>query len=214
MYFDGLVCNEGQGIDIVLVSPRNSTFDFSSRLKAHCTNNQAKYEALLFGLELLNSMGVTHVKVSGDSQLVVQQILERYQCLDGILNDCLERCWDIMRSFNEFDIRHICRVENSRANDLAQKASGYRVTRGKFHISENPVIRGVLSSQVADHLIGVVRPSALATDRLALGRRPCASDRNVALIDLANGATDTVNWRAPFVTYLYDPNIRTCRNIR
>jgi ribonuclease HI len=59
----------------VLVSPRNATFDFSSRLKTNCTNNQAEYEALLLGLELLNYMGLAHVKVFGDSQLVVQQIL-------------------------------------------------------------------------------------------------------------------------------------------
>jgi hypothetical protein len=72
LYFDGLVCNEGQGIDIVLVSPSNVSFDFSSRLKTYCTNNQAEYEALLFSLELLNCMGVKHVKASGDSQLVVQ----------------------------------------------------------------------------------------------------------------------------------------------
>jgi ribonuclease HI len=55
----------------VLVSPSNTTLDFTSRLKAHCTNNQAEYEALLFDLELLNRMGVTHVKVFGDPQLVV-----------------------------------------------------------------------------------------------------------------------------------------------
>jgi ribonuclease HI len=55
-------------------------------------NNQDEYEALLFGLELLNYMGVTHVKIFGDSQLVVQQILGEFQCLDGMLNDCLERC--------------------------------------------------------------------------------------------------------------------------
>jgi hypothetical protein len=30
LYFDGLVCNEGQGIGIVLVSPSNVSFDFSS----------------------------------------------------------------------------------------------------------------------------------------------------------------------------------------
>jgi hypothetical protein len=30
LYFDGLVCNEEQGIGIILVSPRNATFDFSS----------------------------------------------------------------------------------------------------------------------------------------------------------------------------------------
>jgi ribonuclease HI len=55
----------------VLVSPSNASFFFSSRLKTYCTNNQAKYEALLFGLELLNCMGVKHVRALGDSQLIV-----------------------------------------------------------------------------------------------------------------------------------------------
>ena len=36
----------------------------------------------------------------------------------------------IVRSFDEFDIQHLPRDENSRANDLVQEASGYRVTRG------------------------------------------------------------------------------------
>jgi ribonuclease HI len=63
--------NEGQGINIVLVLPSNASFDFSRRLKTYCTNNQAEYEALLFGLELLNCMGVNHVRAFGDSQLVV-----------------------------------------------------------------------------------------------------------------------------------------------
>jgi hypothetical protein len=31
LYFDGSVCNEGQGIGIALVSPSNVSFDFSSR---------------------------------------------------------------------------------------------------------------------------------------------------------------------------------------
>jgi ribonuclease HI len=39
-------------IVVVLVSLRNATFDLSSQLKVHCNNNQAEYEALLFGLEL------------------------------------------------------------------------------------------------------------------------------------------------------------------
>jgi ribonuclease HI len=52
-----------------------ATFEFSSELKAYCTNNQAEYEVLLFGLELLDYMGVKHEKVFGVSQLVVQQVL-------------------------------------------------------------------------------------------------------------------------------------------
>ena len=52
----------------MLVSPSNVSFDFSSRLKTYYTNNQAEYEALLFGLSLLNCMGVKHVKAFGDPQ--------------------------------------------------------------------------------------------------------------------------------------------------
>jgi hypothetical protein len=83
LYFDGSVCNEGQQIVNVFISPSNASFDLSSRFTTYCTNNQAEYEALLFGLELLDYMRVNYVKAFGDSQLVVQQILEEYQCLDG-----------------------------------------------------------------------------------------------------------------------------------
>ena len=47
-------------------------FEFSNRLEEYCTNNQLEYETLLFGLEILQSMGVKHVETFGDSLLVVQ----------------------------------------------------------------------------------------------------------------------------------------------
>lgn len=72
IYFDASACKAGQGISIVLVSPRGVAFDFSSQLEFYCTNNQGKYEALIFDLELLKYMGVRHVRVFGDSRLVVQ----------------------------------------------------------------------------------------------------------------------------------------------
>jgi ribonuclease HI len=137
LYFDGSVCNGGLGIGIVLVSPSNAYFDFASRLETYCTNNQAKYEALLFGLELLSCMGVKHVKAFGDSRLVVQWVLEEYQCFNGILNSYIEKMLGIIHSFDKFSIRHISRVENHKTNDLAQDASGYRIKRGKFHNTEN-----------------------------------------------------------------------------
>jgi hypothetical protein len=87
-------------------------------------------------------MGVKHVKAFGDSQLVAQQVLEEYQCFDGTLNSYIEKCWSIIHSFDEFSIRHISRVENHRANKLAQDASGYRIKRGRFHNTEN-LITGV-----------------------------------------------------------------------
>jgi hypothetical protein len=131
-------------------------------------------------------MGVKHVKAFGDSQLVIQQVLEEYQCFDGALNSYLEKCWGIIHSFDEFSIRHISRVENHRANNLAQDASGYRIKRGKFHNTEN-LITGLIP-QVAD------RPSK---DSGLFG-----VTRKVLLVDPADNEVDTSDWRTPITNYL------------
>ena len=53
LYFDGLICDDGRGIGVVLVSLCGAVFEFSNRLEEYWTNNQVEYEALLFGLEIL-----------------------------------------------------------------------------------------------------------------------------------------------------------------
>ena len=58
----------------VLISPSGSIFEFSNLLEEYCTNNQVEYEALLFGLEILQFMGMKHVEDFGASLLVVQQV--------------------------------------------------------------------------------------------------------------------------------------------
>ena len=119
LYFDGWVCDNGRGIGAILVCPSGATFEFSNWLEEYCTNNQGEYEALLFGLEILQSMGVKHVKDFGDSLLVVQQVSKVCQCYNGSLNAYLDKCLDIIFSFDEFVIRHLSREENGQVNALA-----------------------------------------------------------------------------------------------
>ena len=76
LYFDGSVCDDGRGICAALISLNSVIFEFSNRSKEDCTNNQVEYEALLFGLEFLQSMGVKHVEAFGDSLLVVQEVFK------------------------------------------------------------------------------------------------------------------------------------------
>jgi hypothetical protein len=71
LFFDGSTCREGQGVGIVLVSPRGAIFETSTQLEYFCTNNQAEYEAILLRLQIPNSMGDEHVETFGDSLLVV-----------------------------------------------------------------------------------------------------------------------------------------------
>ena len=53
MFFDGLACDDGCGIGILLVSPRGETYSFSIKMATPCTNNLVEYEAIRKGMELL-----------------------------------------------------------------------------------------------------------------------------------------------------------------
>jgi ribonuclease HI len=80
-------------IGCVLVSPNDKEFELSIRLDFTCTNNQVKYEALLYGLEYLREMGVTSANAFSDSMLVVHQSKGSSQCLDKVLNSYRNKCW-------------------------------------------------------------------------------------------------------------------------
>ena len=86
-------------------------------------------------------MGVKLVEAYGDSLLVVQQVSKVCQCLDEILNAYLDKCLDIITSFDEFVIYHVPRVENPRANALAQQASDYDVRKKELSRKEADVLR-------------------------------------------------------------------------
>jgi ribonuclease HI len=122
LFFDGSACRQGQGVGIVLISPRGVVFEQLVRLGYFCTNNQDEYEAILLRLQILSSMGVKHVEAFRDSLLVVQQIIDIFQCLDGALNAYLDKCLEIIALFNDFTVHHIFRDKNTTANDLAHEA--------------------------------------------------------------------------------------------
>ena len=53
LFFDGSSCKQGGGISIVIISPRGASFEFALPTEPMITNNQAEYEAILKGLQLL-----------------------------------------------------------------------------------------------------------------------------------------------------------------
>jgi ribonuclease HI len=102
LFFDGSACREGEGIGVVLVSHGGAIFEQSVHLEYFCTNNQAEYEAILLGLQILSSMGVKHVEALGDSLLVMQQVAGVFQCFNESLNSYLDKCLEIISLFNDF----------------------------------------------------------------------------------------------------------------
>ena len=79
---------------------------------------------MLFGLEMLLTIGVTHIEAYGNSLLVVQQISRIFQCFDESLNVYLDKCLDIISTLDCFSIAHISRHDNWKANKLARQDIG------------------------------------------------------------------------------------------
>jgi ribonuclease HI len=131
MYFDGSACEDRCGIGILLVSPRAVMYSFSIRLPTPCTNNLAEYEVVRRGMELLVEAGAEAVEVFGDSKLVISQLTEEYRCESESQFLLWMQCRELMTRFRYINFYWIPRSQNAEANNLAQKASGYKANTDK-----------------------------------------------------------------------------------
>ncbi|XP_072062295.1 uncharacterized protein [Arachis hypogaea] len=73
---------EGSGAGVYLTNKHELQTEQLIRFTFQTSNNQAEYEALLAGLQLAQSLNITHLQVYCDSQLVVQQVTGHFQDQD------------------------------------------------------------------------------------------------------------------------------------
>ena len=78
MYFDDAYSKTGKGAGIVIISPSNKFYNFAFKLDFEASNNVAKYEALLLGLETVKDMEIKMLNIKSDSDLVVLHIKNQY----------------------------------------------------------------------------------------------------------------------------------------
>ena len=91
------------------------------------TNNQAEYEAILKGLQLLHKVKAEAIEVFRDSQLIINQLIGLYECKEDTLRIYYDECQRLLKEFLHFSFQHIPRAQNQEANRLAQSVIGYRV---------------------------------------------------------------------------------------
>lgn len=93
-----------------------------SRYLGRMTNNQAEYEALLLGLELIRELGFREVSIRADSQLMVRQVEGRYKVKDAKLKGLYQQVKGLLKDLDGHDIIHIDRGLNKEADALANEA--------------------------------------------------------------------------------------------
>ena len=76
---DGASNAQGSGASLILTSPKGIDIEYALRFGFHTSNNEAKYEAVIAGLNLAHSLEVDQLEVYSDSQLVVRHIEDTYE---------------------------------------------------------------------------------------------------------------------------------------
>ena len=123
LYVDGVANQRGSRVGLVLMSPERITIEKSLRLNFSAINNEAKYEALLMGIMMVQKIGGKAMKVFSDSKLVVGQVRGDLEAHDSRMQEYLCQIRSIQEKFEIFDLSHIPRSENTHANSLATLAT-------------------------------------------------------------------------------------------
>uniref|UniRef100_A0A2N9EK87 Integrase catalytic domain-containing protein n=1 Tax=Fagus sylvatica TaxID=28930 RepID=A0A2N9EK87_FAGSY len=71
--FDGSSTSSSSGAGIVLTREDGETIAKSFKLDFSCSNNASEYEAYITGLVIAHEMGIKHLRVIGDSNLIICQ---------------------------------------------------------------------------------------------------------------------------------------------
>ncbi|GKV24416.1 hypothetical protein SLEP1_g34030 [Rubroshorea leprosula] len=107
------------GAGVVVISLFGLKTQMSFQLDFDCTNNQAEYEALIIGLEMLVEFKVSMVEVIRDSQLVLKQLSGDYKCTSLALAPYFALAVQLLEEFDDVSIRHMPRDQNYEANEMA-----------------------------------------------------------------------------------------------
>jgi ribonuclease HI len=86
------------------------------------TNNMAEYSGLVRGLEAAVRAGAQEVAIFADSELVVRQLNGDYRVKNARLRDFFDAALVLLKTFERWNIKHIPREANHRADELANAA--------------------------------------------------------------------------------------------
>ena len=100
------------------------------------SNNMAEYWACQLGLRNALSMGIRHILVQGDSELIVRHLNGTYQVKNATLKKLWQSTCDLLAQFQTVKVEHIYRADNERADFLANHAMNTKSSHG-FDVDGN-----------------------------------------------------------------------------
>ena len=123
MKFDWSSTAQSEGVGVVLCHEEDEAVALSFKLEFPCSNNTAEYEAYLTGLITALKMGVKHLRVMGDLNMVVCQAKGSFSLKEPSLALYRAMAQKMEEKFSTFEIEYAPRNENRFADALAALGS-------------------------------------------------------------------------------------------
>lgn len=112
-------------IGVVIKDDKNNVIKtYSEYLGENMTNNQAEYSAVVLAMSKVKLFSTrnSNIEFYLDSELVVNQLSQRYKVKDKKLALLFVKIWNLTMDFKSVKFFHIPREENEQADELVNEA--------------------------------------------------------------------------------------------
>ena len=110
------------GIGCVIYDDNKNRIAQVSKYIGETTNNQAEYKAVIAALEKAKGLGVEEIQIYLDSELVAQQLNQKYKIKNKDLAPLFVKIWNLSIGFKKISYQHISRELNKGADRLVNLA--------------------------------------------------------------------------------------------
>jgi len=128
LFFDGASRTSPRGnivagVGVIVASPQNYVIPRALSLIEPCSNNVAKYNDLLIGMQITNEIGVKNLEAYGDSKFIVNQVRGVYEVRYEDLVPNHNATFYMAEKFRSYYIDHVPCQQNAHADALASLAA-------------------------------------------------------------------------------------------
>ena len=130
------------GMGVVIANEKGKMMKEYSGFLGVKTNNEAEYEAVIFGLKKIKALlgkekiKNTEIEFRLDSELVARQLEGFYKIENEKLTPLFLKIWNLKMDFGRIYFKHIPREQNREADGLANEAMDNESLKIKYQKSK------------------------------------------------------------------------------
>ena len=123
LHFDGSSKpNPGEMTSSYLIHDDDEKLLDSATIKGgQGTSNKAEYIGLYEGVKKAVELGIKHIEIFGDSELIINQVNGNFRCKKASLKYYRDEIQKLTTSFHTCVITHVPRNKNKKADKLCRK---------------------------------------------------------------------------------------------